>query len=186
MALRTNISRSGRLASLFRKIKAAGHDTKPLMETIGRSLKNLVALGFRDEKNPYGHPWHPLSGLTQEMRRKGEGSGDDRILDDTGRLRSSIAFAADSQEIALGTTYDERIVRTHLFGAVITPKSGKSLTIGRVNSKGKFSVYAMLKRVVVPARPFLPVGPNFPESYKKKSIYAMHKWIEKNFLQAST
>lgn len=185
MPLNIDVRGHEKLSSDFAKIARAGKDTAPLMDKIGKSLKDRVNLDWKRERDPYGNVWKPLSPLTIAMRR---GSGkDDAILHDKGRLQASVAHDFDRTSVTLGTNYgkagrpDEKpiVALAHLFGATIRPKKpGGRLIIGRTMSSGKFKVFASRLQVDIPARPFLPIGPKLPDTYVRRVLREMARFME--------
>jgi phage gpG-like protein len=124
-----------------------------LFEALGRKLRTLILLGFKQSKDPWGRAWLPL------RFRSGQ------PLLDTGRLRSSITYVATSQFVEVGTNV--RYARTHQFGAVIKPKSKPALVFPNKLAGGL--VFA--KKVTIPKRPFMPLDAqgqlDLPGSWQK-------------------
>lgn len=71
--------------------KKRGGDLTQLTEYVAaRAYKECIE-HFENEEGPKGK-WEPLSPVTLARRRQGKGTGGAKILQDTGRLRSSILF----------------------------------------------------------------------------------------------
>jgi phage virion morphogenesis protein len=111
---------------------------QPLYATIGRVLVNRVRLCFKMGIDPWGSPWAALK------IRKGQ------PLRNTGRLQRSISSQADASGVTVGTNL--KYAPTHQWGATIVPKKAKRLAFP---GPGGSMIFA--KKVVVPARPFLPL-----------------------------
>jgi phage virion morphogenesis protein len=143
------------------------------MDGIAHDLSAKVAMGFRDQKDPWGQPWAPLKPSTIRARRKGKGGGSTKILRDTGVLSNSItAQRTGPLTIEMGTTVP--YAAAHQFGASInfSPRSLRVRLRKFKNSNGK-NVYRFAKdkhkkaitrwgssqgwKVNIPARPFLPL-----------------------------
>jgi phage virion morphogenesis protein len=119
-------------------LAGATSDMRPVYETIGRVLVNRIRLGFKLGVDPWGTPWAALK------LRQGQ------PLRDTGRLQRSITSAPDAQGVTVGTSL--RYAPVHQFGATIRPKKAKRLVF-----PGPGGQLIFAKKVVVPARPFLPL-----------------------------
>ena len=65
-----------------------------------RSIDQNFKSGGRPTK------WAPLSEMTKALRRTGGGSGGPQILQDTGRLRSSITSKVESNQVRIGTNVE--------------------------------------------------------------------------------
>lgn len=118
--------------------EAVSQNPQPLFATIGRVLVNRIRLCFKMGIDPWANPWAALK------LRKGQ------PLRDTGRLNRSITSRADADGVTIGTNV--MYARTHQFGATIEPKKAKRLVFPGPGGKLIFA-----KKVVVPARPFLPL-----------------------------
>ena len=96
------------------RLAAAGRDLRPVFEDIGERLVSTTKDRFRDQRDPQGNPWAPLSDDYRERKRRNR----DTILTLEGILGGSIAFQASSNELLVGvpspaSTY----AGTHQFGA---------------------------------------------------------------------
>lgn len=143
------------------------------MDNIADDITSRVAMGFRDQKDPWGNPWLPLKPSTIRARRKGKGSGSTKILRDTGVLSNSLnAQRVDPLTIEIGTTVP--YAGAHQFGADVSV-SARSLrvrlrTVKNANGKRvtRFAKDTHKRAVTkwgttggyrfkIPARPFLPI-----------------------------
>jgi len=137
---------------------------------LGRVIKTRIQLGFKQGRSPYGVPWKPL-----KLRRG-------QPLVDTGRLRSSITSKVIGREAIIGTNV--QYARTHQFGAVILPKSGKYLRVPfRGSAAGESPAsFLFLRKATVPARPFMPINPagqvELPPAMAKSALEAMARALE--------
>lgn len=120
-------------------LSKATTDMRPVFETVGRVLVNRIRLGFKLGIDPWGSPWLALK------LRKGQ------PLRDTGILQRSIVSRADADGVTVGTKQMPRAA-VHQYGATIVPKKAKRLVFPGPGGKLIFA-----KKVVVPARPFLPL-----------------------------
>lgn len=75
---------------------------QPTLDAIGSTVANSILLNFREQHDPDGNPWQPLSEVTKEKRRQGSGSGL-QILRDTGALAGSITHNASDYAVEIGT-----------------------------------------------------------------------------------
>ena len=143
------------------KIIAACSDGKPAMNTIGRVLSNRIKLGFKNSKSPYGQKWKPL------ISRQGQ------PLVNTGRLRESITYIADDHSVQVGTNLIQ--AKVHQFGAVIRPRTAKTLRF----MIGNRVIYT--DKAVIPARPYMPIVGNnvvLPQDWLKATVKALQDHIE--------
>jgi phage virion morphogenesis protein len=82
------------------------------LAAIGQLVVTETDLGFREERDPWGRAWQPLSEFTLEQRRKGDGVV--RILRDTGNLANSINYQVSAGSVSVGTGVS--YASTHQFG----------------------------------------------------------------------
>ncbi len=95
----------------LRGLVAAGHDLTPVMREIGEHLLNSTRDRFRDEQDPTGAPWAPLSGTTIAKKRRNRG----RILTESGILGGTLAVRAGATSVEVGSP--SIYAGTHQFGA---------------------------------------------------------------------
>lgn len=125
------------LGVLAQLLRAASDLAKPL-GAVGFALEQRVALGFEDQRDPWGNPWEPLRPVTLERRRDGGRSGVS-ILRDTGVMFGSLASAATTNAVEISLSGPQ--VTTQQFGRASnrffnTPKGAPA---------------------PIPARPMLPI-----------------------------
>lgn len=143
-------------------IKATGGNAQAALAAFGGVILNRIRMGFRLGRSPWGQAWLPLSiRLGTPLR-------------DTGRLARSITMAQGPNEITIGTNLIQAPV--HQFGATIKPKTASIL---RFPGPGGF-IFA--KQVTIPARPFMPIGPDgnadLPQAWAVSGLNAMGKALE--------
>lgn len=132
---------------------------RKVFESVGKALQSRILLCFRMGVSPWGESWKPL------RYREGQ------PLQDTGRLRNSLTVRATDDDVQIGTNLKHNGVSypaVMQFGAVIRPRKGKVL----VFHIGSRTIFA--KKVVVPARPYLPIRPNgetdLPKSWANAAL----------------
>ena len=129
-------------------------DMTPVFKTIGEHIESEIANNFRDETDPYGRDWKPLSPFTIEKRRKGPRPGKDQILNDTGNLKNSFSFNAETDQVEVGTTTN--YAPLHQYGG-----------------HGDYGF--------VPPRPFLPVEEKgLPQEWQQDILGYINKYIERS------
>lgn len=151
---------SAKIAALQRALA----NPRPLYASLGRVIVNRIRICFRLGIDPWGTPWLPLK------LRKGQ------PLRDTGRLRNSITAQADDAGVTVGTNV--RYAPTHQFGATIVPKNKPRLAF-----KGPNGTVIFAKRVVVPARPFMPLRkfggpPVLPPEWSVAASAAIRSYLD--------
>lgn len=133
----------------------AGRNLQPLHDRIGSSLKNQVRAGFKAGRSPYGQAWKSV------LLRQGQ------PLRDTGRLQSSVDYAASGDGVTVGTKLI--YARVHQYGAVIKAKNAPFL----VFPNGQGGLFRK-KQVTIPARPYLPLNPSgqavLPPTWEKTVV----------------
>lgn len=132
---------------------------------IGARLITKIRLCFKLGIDPWGSPWLALK------LRKGN------PLRDTGRLGASVTAKADDTGVSIGTNLIQAPV--HQFGATIVPVKAKRLVFPGPGGKGL--IFA--KKVVIPARPFLPLtkagAVELPEKWRADVINALKAYLLK-------
>lgn len=88
------------LAALTQLARHVDH-LEPALTEIGDTVKASIQLNFREQHDPDGEPWQPLSPATLEQRRK-KGTGA-QMLRDTGLLNRSITYNADDTAVEIGS-----------------------------------------------------------------------------------
>ena len=141
-------------------------DLRPVMQEIGETLVASAMLTFRAERDPWGQPWRPLSGVTLARRRQGpRPTASTSILRDTGNLANSFSAQASADGVEVGTALV--YAATHQFGA----KRGQYGRYSQVSrwrkfAEGDFRKYAGTRKGFpipwgdIPARPMLPIRPD--------------------------
>ena len=141
------------------KIQRSSRDLHQPLDNIGAHIVSEIDLLFRDERDPYGNDWEPLSEVTIKKRRKGPRSGNDKILNDTGRLKNSITHNVLGNSVEVGTNVVYAAI--HQFGAA-------------KHSLGQSSPWGD-----VPARPFLPTSERgVPDDWVSEILDIIAKHIE--------
>ena len=74
---------------------------RPALTGMGIVAKEDVEQHFKDEKGSDGS-WEALSDITKRIRRKGKRGGADKILQDTGKLRT-INFDVAEDSVTVGS-----------------------------------------------------------------------------------
>lgn len=120
----------------LRRLVSAARDVRPVFVQIGEYLVGATRDRFRDQKDPDGVPWAPLTEATRSRKPRNK----DRILTLHGDLGGQISWRASSAELLVGS--DRIYAGTHQFGA----KKGQYGT----TSRG-----APIPWGDIPARPFL-------------------------------
>lgn len=125
---------NSQLKTLFRKLK----DPSRALKQIGQLETSETKLRFRNQQDPSGNAWKPLSPFTIARRKKRS----NKILLDTGRLRSSITFAVSNTDVFIGTNviYGS----THQFGN--DKKNIPARPFLGVNKQTNENVRSVLKR----------------------------------------
>jgi len=146
------------------KLKAAMGNLAPAYAVIGSRLATKIRLCFRLGVDPWGSPWVALK------LRKGQ------PLRDTGRLQRSITSNPDSSGVTIGTNLIQAKVQQ--FGATIVPVKAKRLVFPGPHGKLIFA-----KKVVVPARPYMPITHGgtvqLPAEWKASVISALRDHLKK-------
>jgi len=129
-----------------------GETPAPALDAIGRVLQTNIQLGFQTSTAPDGTAWEPLK------IRQGQ------PLRDKGHLMGSIDYQVEGNSVVVGT--NRAYAPVHQFGATIEAKAGKVL---RFFVEGR---PVFVKRVTIPARPFLPEE-RLPEDWGTDSLEAI-------------
>lgn len=124
------------LLDLIGQLRRRG-DLRPALEDIGQVLVTSADLAFRNESDPWGRPWQPLSPVTL-LRRRGTTA---QILRDTGRLANSVNAQVTGSRVKAGT--DVIYAATHQFGR----RDNRMYNTPRG------------RPAPIPPRPFFPVRP---------------------------
>jgi phage gpG-like protein len=119
-----------------------------LLREVSAELNRQITAGFWFSRDPYGKPWKPLrSGLGQPLLKSG-----------------ALLRAAQSRPVEAITSVviqvDLVYAGVHQHGAKIRAKRAKAL---RFRVGGRF---IFRSSVEIPARPFLPTGPELPPRWR--------------------
>ena len=150
----------------FSRLLKSGHDSQPLMASVGEILLNSTRARFADEEDPDGNPWEPLKASTRARKTKNP----DRILTASGLLGgSSINTRAGRRQVEIGSS--RLYAATHQFGA----EKGQ---FGRGNYKTKKGSFP-IPWGDIPARPFLGLSAQDKEDIEATiSDYLLSAWHE--------
>lgn len=101
------------LAALTQLARNVDH-LEPALDAIGDTVKAGILLNFREQHDPDGEPWEPLSPATLEQRRDPNRNSANRnnpkptktgaqILRDTGLLNRSISYETSAFAVEIGS-----------------------------------------------------------------------------------
>ncbi|MDR1836613.1 MAG: phage virion morphogenesis protein [Treponema sp.] len=123
-------------------------DRGRLLQSIGVEMEAQTQERFDTQKSPDGDSWKDLAQKTKDYYA-GQRKSARSILVGEGTLRDSITSEVQggAWSVLVGATMEYAAV--HQFGAEIVPKSAKALFVPG---------YGMLKKVNIPARPYLGVS----------------------------
>lgn len=122
-------------------LEARTRDMAPAFQFIGSYIVSEINQAFRESRDPWGHPWAPLSDVTKDKMKPHPRGGDSaKPLLDTGRLRQSVTYQATNDSVRVGT--DVEYATTQQFGA----RQGQ---YGRRRGPIPWGN--------IPARPFMPI-----------------------------
>ncbi|CAM5520929.1 phage virion morphogenesis protein [Eoetvoesiella caeni] len=117
---------------------------RPVLFDIGEYMQGSVEERFRNETDPHGQPWEPLTEFTKKNKRGNQ------ILTESGGsgLRGSIHYEVGSTSLEQGTNKIYGAI--HQLGGTIKAKGGGALAIGRPGG-----AFALVKQVTIPQREYL-------------------------------
>jgi phage virion morphogenesis protein len=123
-------------------------DRTRLLQSIGVEMETQTQERFDTQKSPDGDSWKALAQKTKDYYNS-RGLAARSILVGEGTLRDSITSEVQggAWSVLVGAAMEYAAV--HQFGAQIVPKSAKALFVPG---------YGMLKKVNIPARPYLGVS----------------------------
>lgn len=174
----------------LRLLESALANPRPVYETLGRTLKTRVQLGFKLGVSPWGRKWQaikfraPRTGASGRPSKVGRqqiaanaGGKAGQPLVDTGALLRSITHRVDPDGVTVGTNQLPRAA-VHQFGATITPSKAKRLVFPGPTGRLIFA-----RRVVIPARPYLPIrrpggDVALPPAWALDVIRALRKYLQ--------
>lgn len=209
--------RDAPLQEKLAKLQSLTTNLQPLYVVIGNVMLNRIRLCFKLGIDPWGSPWQAIKfrapavrmravknfagetiGHKESRDKKGNlvftKKGKDQAaanasgnagqpLRDTGRLNRSITSNASNSGVIVGTNVI--YAPTHQFGATIVPKNGKRLVFPGATGNLIFA-----KKVVVPARPFLPlkrgvVQAVLPPTWSQAVVNAIKVYFRKGFKETA-
>lgn len=86
----------------LRQLRDRTGDLKPALKNIGEYMRMRTEENFQNEQTPDGQGWTPLKPKTLQQKRRKK-SSINKILQDTGDLRSSLAYQVDDSSVIIGT-----------------------------------------------------------------------------------
>ena len=149
------ISPTAELERLQRVLNDLVRSLPLVQKRVGATLVSLVKQGFAAGRSPDGGAWKPVKRGGRPLRK-------------TGKLANSTHAVITGGAVAVHV--DAPYAMVHQRGAVIQAKAGKSLAF----KVGNRLVFA--KKVVIPARPFLPVG-GLPAAWEAEVAKAVQRSI---------
>ncbi len=199
---------TGNMAALLDRMSHIGDDLKEPMAAAGSLILNRTMDHFTQQMGPAwsGGEWAELSEATKKRRRKGKKSGrEDKILQDTGRLKQSVSpikglgniFRLENTSVEVGTNIEYAGI--HQYGGIIYCKPRDVTVFLRTTKYGKLksqkgypnlAVFAKRShklqtgtiygrtgyyKIVIPARPFLWLS----QEDEKEVAGIFSSWIKK-------
>lgn len=141
----------------MRRLQEVAGNLRPALVNIGELLVRSTEDRFRDQQDPEGSSWAPLSAATLK-RKKGN-----KILTESRRLRDSIVYHAAGDALQVGTNVVYAAV--HQFGSGAEPAkipAHERLVKQAFGKQLRYPVWARVKgfsrQQNIPARPFLGVS----------------------------
>ena len=96
-----------KLNAALNRLAYANKDVGSILRLIGERMRRFCVDNIKIRKTQSdGTPWPPMSEATKAMRRTGGGTSAPRLLEDTGRLRTSIAYKVEGNTVYTGTNVD--------------------------------------------------------------------------------
>ncbi len=136
-------------------------DLTPFMNNVGDALVISTKERFRNQTDPEGSAWVPLSpayARAKLKRRKGIDGG--RILTMSGDLGGNIFAQPGPTEVRVGSSLDYAAI--HQLGGTIRKAAGSRSMVGRrfakPGSAGSREVGIGAHSIAIPARPYLGVS----------------------------
>ncbi|WP_315568774.1 phage virion morphogenesis protein [Haemophilus parahaemolyticus] len=127
---------------------------RKLYGVLGETLKKIHAERFKQEVDPQGNGWQPLSAKT--LARKQKKGKSTKILRQDGYLSDRTAYNYNNKNVEFGS--DAKYARLHQFG-------GKA-------SRGK--------KVTIPKRPWLGVSQQDEQKLLRKATALLQRQIDQN------
>lgn len=136
------------LQAIARQLK----QPRKLYGVLGETVKKIHNERFKQEVDPEGNKWQPLSPRTQALKaNRGKSL---KILRQDGYLSDRTAYNYNDERLEFGS--DAKYARLHQFGG----KAGRG------------------KKVAIPARPWLGIGRNDEQKLLKKATALLQKQID--------
>lgn len=127
---------------------------RKLYGVLGETLKKIHAERFKQEVDPQGNNWQPLSAKTlAHKQKKGKST---KILRQDGYLSDRTAYNYDDKHVEFGS--DAKYARLHQFGG----KAGSG------------------KKVTIPKRPWLGVSQQDEQKLLRKATALLQRQINQN------
>jgi len=141
--------------------KEKSRDMSESFQAVGERMLRFNKLDhFRDQKQRDGSAWPPLRESTLARRRKGKGSRSGKPLQDTGRMKASIASRFGSTWAEVGTNVE--YAPAHQFGVdktVTENVRAHARTLGkRVRASSLVREHSRSRHIRIPKREFIFVN----------------------------
>ena len=157
------------LREAMTELLARGRDLGPAFKSIGEMMLRSTDQRFRDQVDPTGAPWLPISAAWKDEKQRRRHL--QKILQMRGRLRGSIAYKASNDRVAVGSNVVYAAIH-QLGGEIQQPERTQVLAFGGTARKpGKFISRAKAAKskkaiavrfanipartITMPARPYL-------------------------------
>lgn len=127
---------------------------RKLYGVLGETLKKIHAERFKQEVDPQGNGWQPLSAKT--LARKQKKGKSTKILRKDGYLSDRTAYNYNDKNVEFGS--DAKYARLHQFGG----KAGRG------------------KKVTIPKRPWLGVSQQDEQKLLRKATALLQRQIDQN------
>lgn len=127
---------------------------RKLYGVLGETLKKIHAERFKQEVDPQGNGWQPLSAKT--LVRKQKKGKSTKILRQDGYLSDRTAYNSNDKNVEFGS--DAKYARLHQFGG----KAGRG------------------KKVTIPKRPWLGVSQQDEQKLLRKATALLQRQIDQN------
>lgn len=148
------------------------------LEAIGNYMKTSIEDTFRDE----GPNWKKLAASTIKQRRRGKHGSQIKILQDTTRLKQSIDFKVEGNQVSIGPNLKEgsnvKYAAIHQFGRTIRHPGTERLIHFRKYKRGKHKGKTLFSKeakatlgrkitigsytITIPPRPYIVIRKNDP------------------------
>jgi len=136
-----------------RELHRRVRNLRPLLQEIGEEMVEATKERFRTQRDPQGRPWQPLAPKTRKYKRKNQ----DQILTLDARLRNSIIYQVRGNRVIWGSSL--AYAAAHQLGVDRLVQVREHLRrIGRGRRRRQVTVRPHVRRMFLPARPFLGVS----------------------------